>query len=104
MSPVGVEAAIESAPGVRAAAVVGLDDPDRGQVIAAAVRVEASFDAIALRRWCRARLPAYMVPTRWVVWRPPWPRTSTGKIDRRAVARALHETEEPRASDDPHDP
>ena len=101
VSPARVEATIEAAPGVRSATVVGLDDPDRGQVVAAAVVIEASLDATALRRWCRATLPAYMVPTRWVAWQQPWPRTPTGKIDRRAVARALRPPEDPRDPDDP---
>lgn len=100
VSPAQVEAVIEQAPGVRSAAVVGIDDPDRGQRVVAAVQSEGALDAPALRRWCRAALPAYMVPTQWVHWPGSWPRTATGKIDRRAVARSLSPPSEPHATPD----
>lgn len=82
-----VEAALVSAPEVREAACVAVaDDGQDG-----ALRIEAyvhpdrgTADPSALRRYCADELPRYMVPSRiHVVDRLP--RTSTGKVDRRAL-------------------
>ena len=38
---------------------------------------------------CKARLPAYMVPTRIDVWPGPLPRNPNGKIDRKRLTEEL---------------
>lgn len=94
IGPGEVEDALVGAPGVAEAVAAGVADPDRGQTLLIAVRKNAgsSPDPAAIRRWCRRHLPGYMVPARVFIWTGPWPRTPSGKVDRRAVVRAILET------------
>ncbi|MEW6777661.1 MAG: acyl-CoA synthetase, partial [Bdellovibrionota bacterium] len=78
--PAEVERAIESCPGVREAAVVGIPDPEWGHVVAAVV--VADINCLVLEAHCRKLLAGYKVPRKWF-YASELPRTSTGKISRR---------------------
>jgi len=83
--PAQVEAVLSATPGVRAVHVFGMADARWGQIIAAALAVDAAFDrAAALARW-HAALPPFARPRRLAVL-PALPLLPTGKIDRRATA------------------
>jgi acyl-CoA synthetase (AMP-forming)/AMP-acid ligase II len=83
VSPREVEAAILDETGL-VAHVLGLDDADRGQVVAAAIRGEVDVDE--LRAKLRARLSAYKVPTRWLCLADAKvPMLSSGKLDSKAL-------------------
>lgn len=92
VSPREVEAAIAEATGL-VSHVVGIDDPERGQVVVAAVRVppgRPAPDPEALRAALRARLSAYKVPRRVVVLADDQvPMLSSGKLDGRALRELL---------------
>jgi L-proline---[L-prolyl-carrier protein] ligase len=90
-----VEAAMSSHDAVAEAAVVAVPHPDyTTQLLGFAVPVpDAPLDEAMLVAWCRARLPAYMIPERIAI-RAQLPRTSTGKISRRALV-SEHELVEP---------
>ncbi len=92
VSPREVEAAILELTEL-VAHVVGLDDPIRGQVVAAAVRVpagQAPGDADDLRRRLRTQLSAYKVPQRIVfLAEADVPMLSSGKLDARALKELL---------------
>jgi acyl-CoA synthetase (AMP-forming)/AMP-acid ligase II len=68
---------------------VGIDDPDRGQLVAAAVRVPQGRDAPDaddLRAALRERLSAYKVPQRYLFLADDEvPMLSSGKLDARAL-------------------
>ncbi|WP_166903904.1 class I adenylate-forming enzyme family protein [Mycobacterium sp. DL440] len=69
--------------------VLGLPDPDRGQVVAAVVVMNDStqFDEAAVCRALRTRLSAYKVPRRFAVLRAEeLPVLSSGKVDTTALA------------------
>jgi acyl-coenzyme A synthetase/AMP-(fatty) acid ligase len=82
-----VEAAVYSHPAVREACLVAVPDEHLGHALLAYVAVSdgAELSAIALKRHISERLPRYMVPAE-VRFEPSLPRTSTGKIDRQALA------------------
>ncbi len=88
VSPREVEAAIADATGL-VAHVVGLDDAERGQVVAAALRVprgQSAPDVDELRGTLRAKLSAYKVPQRWLVLTDDAvPMLSSGKLDARSL-------------------
>ena len=92
VSPREVEAAITAVCGLLAH-VVGVDDPARGQVVAAVLRVPAGGerpDVAALRTALRARLSAYKVPQRFVVLADAdVPMLSSGKVDTAALQEQL---------------
>jgi acyl-coenzyme A synthetase/AMP-(fatty) acid ligase len=81
VSPQEVERALYALPGIREAAVGGVEDPIFGQVIRAYV---VSEDGVTLTerdiiRHCASLLEDYMVP-KSVEFRARLPRTATGKI------------------------
>ncbi|MCZ7456180.1 amino acid adenylation domain-containing protein [Streptomyces sp. WMMC940] len=83
-----VDGHLLATPGVAAAAAFTLDDGSGGQALAAALTGSAGTpDPEAVRTSLRQRVPAYLVPGRIVVL-DRMPLTTSGKIDRRAAARA----------------
>jgi acyl-CoA synthetase (AMP-forming)/AMP-acid ligase II len=88
VSPREVEAAIADVSGL-VAHVVGIDDAERGQLVAAAVRVPRGHEAPdpdELRAALRKRISAYKVPQRFVCLADDAvPMLSSGKLDARAL-------------------
>lgn len=83
--PLEVEAALLATPGVRAACAFGVADVRWGQVVGAAIVVDAGFDLdVAVARW--AALPPHVRP-RELALVDALPMLANGKIDRRAAAR-----------------
>jgi acyl-CoA synthetase (AMP-forming)/AMP-acid ligase II len=83
VSPAEVEKAIAKVSGL-VAHVVGLPDPDRGQVVAAVIALDddTDFDESKLREGLKAELSAYKIPRRFAAVRgSDIPLMSSGKID-----------------------
>ncbi|MBU0886783.1 MAG: amino acid adenylation domain-containing protein [Alphaproteobacteria bacterium] len=78
-----IERHLAQAPGVGSAAVVFDRDGMHGAEIVGCVTGEA-LKIAALADWLGARLPAYMVPTRWCCV-DVLPITANGKVDRAAL-------------------
>jgi len=88
VSPVEVERAIAAVSGM-AAHVVGLTDPERGQIVAAVVVTPdgASLDIAALRDGLKAQLSSFKIPRRILAVRDgDIPLMSSGKVDPRRLA------------------
>ncbi len=84
VAPAEVERAIAKVTGGLVAHVIGIADPERGQVVAAVVALEdgTEFDEDALRAGLKDELSAYKIPRRFVaVPRSEIPVMSSGKID-----------------------
>jgi o-succinylbenzoate---CoA ligase len=87
VAPSEVEAALEAHADVLEAAVVGREDPQWGEAVAAIV-VTAPGSTVtesALREHCSARLAPYKVPKRVEFASEPLPRTASGKLLRREL-------------------
>lgn len=83
VAPAEVEKAIAKVAGF-AAHVVGLPDPERGQVVAAVVALDegAEFDEDALREGLKSELSSYKIPRRLAaVPAAEIPLMSSGKVD-----------------------
>ena len=88
IAPTRVERALVAQPGVREACVVGLADPEWGQVVAAAVVPEDPGDPPDADELCAAVgdvVGRFATPKR-VVFVTELPLRGPGKVDRRAVA------------------
>jgi amino acid adenylation domain-containing protein len=86
-----IDHAIASVVGVTRALAVVLHDANGASRLLAAYSGRTIPDA-DLRARCNARLPAYMVPSRFV-WLEDIPVNANGKADRRAVATLLGRTD-----------
>lgn len=87
ISPVEIDEALLSCPGVREAVAFGVPDEKYGEAVAAAIVVDGTT-AEAVRAHVGARLASFKVPqVLYVV--DEIPKTATGKVQRRIVAAAL---------------
>nr|WP_128478614.1 o-succinylbenzoate--CoA ligase [Halorussus pelagicus] len=93
--PGEVVAALREHSGIRDAAVVGLDDEEWGERVAALVVREADTDLSAadVATHCRDRLAGYKCP-RTVEFADELPRTASGTVEREAVRERLREPHE----------
>jgi acyl-CoA ligase (AMP-forming) (exosortase A-associated) len=88
ISPEEVEEALHASGLLSEVVVRGVPDDVAGMVVEAHVvpRVADTFTVEELLRYCEAKMPRYMVPRRVVV-HEDFPRTSSGKVDRKNVGR-----------------
>jgi acyl-coenzyme A synthetase/AMP-(fatty) acid ligase len=86
-----VEQAIQEHPAVVEVAVIAVPDELAGARLHAAVRREADakLNSLMLRQHCATRLARTEMPSTIEIVTEPLPKTSTGKVDRKAVAAAL---------------
>ena len=110
--PEEVEARLMAHPDIAQAAVLGLPDPQRGQVVHAVLMrpsddsshapsmtgsTEVEAPALVsmtpapadLVAWCHQTLESYKVPRHWWRWQGKWPMTASGKTDLAALRQAL---------------
>jgi acyl-CoA synthetase (AMP-forming)/AMP-acid ligase II len=88
VAPAEVEHAIAKVTGGTVAHVLGLPDPERGQLVAAVVALEdgAEFDEASLRDRLKTELSTYKIPKRFAaVPRSDIPVLSSGKVDLAAL-------------------
>jgi o-succinylbenzoate---CoA ligase len=88
VSPVEVEAVLEAHPAVKEAAVLGREDREWGEAVAAIVVVDPSVNlrAADLRAHCARSLASFKVPKSFRLTAEPLPRTASGKLLRRELA------------------
>jgi len=90
IEPVEIRRALEQNPLVRAAVVFAQGEEGAPKTLVACIEPaqEAASDCESLRAELGTRLPAYMVPQRWLLV-DEWPLSANGKIDRGALARLV---------------
>lgn len=86
VSPERVESVLRSHPGVGEVVVVGVADAEWGELVACGYTGSVASDVLV--DWARDRLPAFMVPKRFVAL-DAVPHTALGKPDRSAVSELL---------------
>jgi malonyl-CoA/methylmalonyl-CoA synthetase len=92
VSALEIEEVLRGHPEILDCAVVGIDDVEWGERVAAAVelRGEGSLDVEGLRDWAKQRLAPYKVP-RTVEVVPALPRNAMGKVTKGEVAALFRE-------------
>lgn len=92
--PEDLEAVIEEQPGVAACAVVAIETPSGPEPCAVVAMRGSSDQAAAAIETANARLADFQRVRRWKLWpEPDLPRTSTGKVRRKAVSTWLAQTQ-----------
>ena len=86
-----VEQAIQEHPAVIEVAVIAVPDELAGARLHATVRreLDAKLNSLQLRQHCATRLARTEMPSTIQIVTDPLPKTSTGKVDRKAVAAEL---------------
>ena len=79
-----LEVVVRDHPSVRGCVVFGLDDPDWGQVVCAAVQADPALTLDELRAWMKGRIADDKRPRRLVLVER-FPLTGTGKVARRLL-------------------
>lgn len=80
VEPAEIETVVNAIPGIKACAVIGIDDPTAGQRPALAVVLEPEMTVAEIRKTLAKQLPAYMQPSRYLVLEE-LPRLANGKMD-----------------------
>jgi acyl-CoA synthetase (AMP-forming)/AMP-acid ligase II len=94
VAPREVEIVIDTFPEVQVSYVVGLPDPVKGQLVAAAIVLNhgAEFDADTARERMRSELSSYKIPRHLFFFeKSALPFTDSGKIEKRRLAELLDE-------------
>ena len=92
VAPAEVEKAIAKVTGGAVAHVIGLPDPERGQLVAAVIALGdgAEFDEATVREQLKAELSVYKIPKRFAaVPRTEIPLLSSGKVDLAALQKVF---------------
>ncbi|MBE9178538.1 amino acid adenylation domain-containing protein [Oculatella sp. LEGE 06141] len=79
-----IETALSQYPGIQHAVVLAQDAPGGGKQLVAYIVARNAPSSVEVRRWLKATLPDYMVPTA-VVPLEALPLTPNGKVDRRRL-------------------
>ena len=90
-----VEQAIQEHPEVVEVGVVAIEDELAGKRLCAVVRreVDSTLNSLKLRQHCMTRLARTEMPSKITFATEPLPKTSTGKVDRKAITAELERTQ-----------
>ncbi|MFN3651963.1 MAG: acyl-CoA synthetase [Armatimonadota bacterium] len=90
VSALEIEEVLRTHPAIAECAVVGLEDPEWGERVGAALVLPpaATLTLAELREWCRPRLAPYKIPTRLLLL-DELPRNAMGKVTKPAVVHAF---------------
>ncbi|HWF54454.1 MAG TPA: AMP-binding protein [Solirubrobacteraceae bacterium] len=90
-----VEQAIQEHPEVVEVGVVAIEDELAGKRLCAIVRKEpdSALNSLKLRQHCMTRLARTEMPSKITIGTDPLPKTSTGKVDRKAITAELERTQ-----------
>jgi malonyl-CoA/methylmalonyl-CoA synthetase len=86
ISALEIEEVLRTHSAIKDCAVVGLENEEWGELVAAALVVEEdeTIDMVALNTWIRERMPAYRVPRKYIVIKE-LPRNAMGKVTKNDV-------------------
>lgn len=84
VAPTEVENALLGFPGIQDVAVIGIADPEWGEIVAAVVVSQTTIRPQILTNFLQMRLPRYKIPTVYFQT-DALPRTPSGKVQRRRV-------------------
>ena len=84
ISALEIEEVLRTNPFIKDCAVVGLENEEWGELVAAAIVTNESVDIATLNTWMRERMPAYRVPRKYLVVNE-LPRNAMGKVTKNDI-------------------
>ena len=89
ISALEIEEVLRTHPRIKECGVVGLPDPEWGEIIGASlITTDGPLDLEALDGWLRERLPGYKLPRRYL-FQDDLPRNVMGKVTKKELQRAF---------------
>lgn len=84
ISALEIEEVLRTHPAIKDCAIVGLENEEWGELVAAAIVADESIDTAAINMWIRERMPAYRVPRKYLVV-TELPRNAMGKVTKNDI-------------------
>jgi len=84
ISALEIEEVLRTHPSIKDCAVVGLDNEEWGELVAAAITTNESIETNVINSWIRERIPAYRVPRKYVILKE-LPRNAMGKVTKNDI-------------------
>ena len=84
ISALEIEEVLRTHPNIKDCAVVGLENEEWGELVAAAITTNESIDPTEINIWIRERMPAYRVPRKYLVV-DELPRNAMGKVTKNDI-------------------
>ncbi len=84
ISALEIEEVLRTHPAIKDCAIVGLENEEWGELVAAAIVADESIDTAAINMWIRERMPAYRVPRKYLVV-SELPRNAMGKVTKNDI-------------------
>ncbi|MFT5883563.1 MAG: malonyl-CoA/methylmalonyl-CoA synthetase [Arcticibacterium sp.] len=85
ISALEIEEVLRTYPGIKDCAVVGIEDEEWGELVAASLIANPSeIDLKALNNWLKARLPNYKMPRKYI-FQEDLPRNVMGKVTKKEL-------------------
>ena len=90
ISALEIEEVLRTHPDVMDCAVVGLEDVEWGEIVAAALVGQVQVDLSGVSSWMKERIPAYKMPRKFLVVEE-LPRNAMGKVTKNSVKKLFAE-------------
>lgn len=84
ISALEIEEVLRTHPSIKDCAVVGLDNEEWGELVAAAITTNEDIETNVINSWIRERIPAYRVPRKYVILKE-LPRNAMGKVTKNDI-------------------
>ena len=84
ISALEIEEVLRTHPAIKDCAIVGLENEEWGELVAAAIVADESIDTADINMWIRERMPAYRVPRKYLVV-TELPRNAMGKVTKNDI-------------------
>jgi len=100
VSALEIEEVLRTHPDIKDCAVVGVEDPEWGERVSAAVVIKdgSALNLDLLRGWAREKIAAYKIPTRMRFFEE-LPRNNMGKVTKPVIVKLFKTTRKLKASD-----
>ena len=79
ISALEIEEIIRTYPGVKDCGVIGIPDPEWGELVVSGLVASPDFDSAPLTDWLKSRLPGYKIPRKYIILKD-LPRNVMGKV------------------------
>lgn len=79
ISALEIEEIIRTYPEIKDCGVIGIPDPEWGELIVAGLVTDSDFDSRPLTEWLKSKMPGYKIPRKYIILKD-LPRNAMGKV------------------------